>query len=848
MRYLLLFLALALTGYAAIDSAVHLGPPLDWVEQRENPLLRPTPAAEVSYGYDYLLLDRQVNVREQSVYWRTVYRITSEGSLQSGARETWNYDPAYEQLVLHHVRVTRDGVTQERLSEGVVKIIQRENDLERHLLNGESTAYVLLEDIRVGDVIDTAYTRKGWNPTFGGRYFDSLSTGWSVPVRQQYFRLVAPGSHEVRYKSRGERPVEMSRGQQGDDRVLTWIGHDLAPIEAESELPGWFSAYPYVQFSEFGRWADVVGWAEPLYAVPEPLADTLKEKAAALTQGLATDADKAVAILQFVQQEIRYLGMELGAGSYRPTQPAVVLARRFGDCKDKTLLFCTLMRAVGLTAYPAFVNTEYQDKIEDWLPSPGDFNHVIACLPGAGEGGYTWVDPTLTYQKGGLDSRGLPEYRRALIVRPSMDRLTAVVVPEAAHSSVRIEERFDIAAFDRPAGFQVTTQYTGRSADSIRRYFAQTTPEQIAKTYVNYYASNYPGTASARLPTLTEDPRRNLVTVVESYTVPGLWKELAGTKKLRAEFYPKVISDYAVRPKTAVRSMPLEFDHPVNAQLTTTVNLPEDWSVTPSDNVTEDQAFRARDSISGHGRVVTMSYTWASLADHVPVELVAKHVEILNRFRDNLGYNLTYNKAAASAHAPAAPGRPFRLNWLLVLVTLVTLAGGGYAAVRIGRAQSVLPPLLVEANPELTGIGGWLVLVSIGVTLRPLVLLGQLVTSPHHSFNQDVWEAMTIPGHDSYQEALGPVIIAETAGNLLMLIGNLLMVVLFYRRQRAFPLTFIAVIAFSAGTHLLKNLETTKSSAAISDGMRAAIQSVAQAIVWIPYMLVSRRVKATFTR
>ena len=852
MRVFFLFLATVLTCGAATDKAVHFAPPAAWVEPIENLALPPTPAADVSYGYDYLVLDRQVKVSEQSVYWRSAYRITAEGSLQSGARLTWNYDPAYEQITLHHLRVIRGGETQERLKESLVKIIQRENDLDRHMLNGESTALVLLDDIRVGDVIDYAYTRTGWNPTFEGRYFDSLSTGWSIPVRRQHFRLITPAGRSILQRGHGQTAVAFETAKKDPDALLTWTASDVRPIEAESELPNWYIAYPYVQFSEFSNWAEVVKWAEPLYAVPESLPATIQEMAATLTRGLTNDSDKAGAILQFVQQEVRYLGMELGAGSYRPTQPSEVLARRFGDCKDKTLLFCALMRASGLMAYPALLNTDYRDKIEDWLPSPHAFDHVIACIPQ--NDGYAWVDPTLTYQKGDIGWRGIPDYRRALIVRPGMDRLTRMVVPEAARSSVKIEERFDVMAFDQPAGFHVTTHYTGRSADSMRRYFAQTTPEQIAKDYVNYYASVYLGTASVKPPTFAEDARRNVVTVEESYTVPNLWHDLAEGKKLKAEFYPKNISDLTTRPKTTVRAMPLGIDYPVNSKLTTTVNLPDDWTVKPGETVTENEAFRASEGISGEGRVVTMRYAWESRADHVPVERVAKYVEDLNRYRDSLGYNLTYTKPVPGAKEPAAvtPAPGYRLNWMLVLVAFVTVSVAALASVMIVRSGSTEPPLLVEVDQHLVGIGGWLVLVAIAVTLRPLLLLSQMAKIASPTFSQDIWDAITTPGNASYQPAFGPILVMEEVCNLLLLSGSVLMVVLFYRRHRHFPKTFIVLMAFSvvflnlddwAGTHVLKT--TTSAETGFQNG---GLQALLQALIWIPYMLISRRVKATFTR
>lgn len=855
MHRFLLSLLTVIGWHAVTAQPITIAPPAGWVVTREDLLLTPTPSDDVSYGYDYLLLDRQVNIREQSMYWRSVYRITSQGALQSGARETWNYDPAYEHLTLHHLRVIRDGVRQERLEQKLLQIIQRESDLDRHMLNGEMTALALLDDIRVGDVVDTAYTRKGWNPTFGGRFFQSIALQWAVPVRDQYIRIMIPEGRSVQHKIQGDSSVTFQTEPSEDGQLLTWHGHNLAIIKADSELPKWYTAYPYVQFSEFVGWEQVVEWANPLYRVPDPLPAGIREKAAELTRGLNDDSAKAVALLQFVQQEIRYLGMELGAGSYQPTQPEVVLSRRFGDCKDKTLLFCCLMRAAGLTAYPALLNTDYLDKIESWLPSPQNFDHVMACIPM--DKGWAWIDPTLTYQSGGLGVRGLPNYRRALILKPGSDRLTAVEIPEKARSSVAVDEKFEIDDFDRPAKLKVVSRYTGRTADSVRRYFAQTTSEQINKDYVNYYAATYPGTKSAGLPRMTEDYDRNLLTVEEFYTVANLWREQGDKNKIKAEFYPKLISDYAVKPKTPVRTMPLGVDHPIDARLTTRVHLPEDWSVTPNDTVTESVAFRAKDKIAVEGRLVTMNYTWESLADCVPPDQVAKHIEVLNRFRDTLGYNLTYTKPspAETRHPPEpAKPRPFRLNWLLVFVNFLTVLVTGFFGITLLRKKHDQPPLLVPPNAELAGIGGWLILVAFGVCLRPVVLLVQMFTSEHQFYNLDSWEVITIPGNAGYQPALGPLILWEKTGNLLLLIGSLLMVVQFLRRHHTFPKLFIGYVAFAAlflvsdevlAATLLKREPTT--SAQDMKTLTSAIQAVMQALIWIPYMLVSRRVKATFT-
>ena len=846
MRNFHLFLALVLASCALADTPVAIGPPPNWIAVSATPSLTPTPGNQTSYGYDYLLLDRQVNVLTQSIYTHTVYRITADSSLQSGARINWSYDPVYEKFSINHLRVIREGVIQDRLRPDVAKTIQQERDLDRHMLNGQLTTLVLLDDIRVGDVIDYAVTFQGWNPAFAGRFFDSFYTAWPIPVRHQRIRLLVPADRNISYQAVGAVPLALTTTAENGAKSPTWEGRNLEPVAAEKEIPAWFDTYSYLRFTEVSGWADVVKWAEPLYALPVRTEEAISAKAAGLTSGLSTANDKTVALLRFVQQDVRYLGMELGAGCYKPTPPADVLAQRFGDCKGKTILFCSLMRAVGLTAYPALLNTEYRDKIDSWLPSPQSFDHVIAAIPKA-EGGYWWVDPTRTNQQGDLGWRALPDYRRALVVKPGETALTRIELPPEAVRAVHIEETFDIAAFDQPARLRVLTRYTGTSADFTRRYFAENTPDQITKDYVNYYASVYPGTTVSTPATLTEDARHNSVTVSETYRVPDLWKKKEDKSGLKAFFYPKTISDYAARPDTPVRTIPLALDYPVAVSLETTVHLPELWRVPATHNVIETEAFRAVESISGEGKTVIMSYAWQSLADHVPVARVTDHVEKINRFRDSLGYSLTYSDVASAPVAASA----FRLNWMLTFVAATSLAVMVFAAVRLYYYRFTTPPSL-DAGPQLRGLRGWLIVVGLSVTIRPLILLFQIVPSTKPSFNQDVWELMTVPGNASYQSALGPIIIFETIGNILLIVTSLLLVALYYRKKRMFPIMAIAYfllsVAFNSLDTWFAGHVITAAPADIKKQTVVTFQMVVAAAIWIPYMLKSRRVKATFLR
>src|SRR5205085_843974 len=100
----------------------------------------------------------QVDARSQERYYHAMRRITSAAGVEGASEVRATFDPTYQSLRLHFVRVRRGGTALDRLDAAKVKVIQREAELERHLYDGRLTALVVLEDVRVGDEIEYAFT------------------------------------------------------------------------------------------------------------------------------------------------------------------------------------------------------------------------------------------------------------------------------------------------------------------------------------------------------------------------------------------------------------------------------------------------------------------------------------------------------------------------------------------------------------------------------------------------------------------------------------------------------------------------------------------------------------------
>jgi hypothetical protein len=281
-------------------------------------------------------------------------------------------------------------------------------------------------------------------------------------------------------------------------------------------------------------------------------------------------------------------------------------------------------------------------------------------------------------------------------------------------------------------------------------------------------------------------------------------------------------------------------EYPADIKVATTVNLPIPWPVKPGGHAATSETFVYQSAISSVANVVTMAYSWKTLADSVPVEKVAAHVALLDGVRDSLGYTLTHDPHAA------AQARGFTLNWTLTLLGLCTLVGSTYAAWRVyHRKPAGPPPLPGDRSPA--GLGGWLLLVALGVVTRPLALIRYFVIHGPNYFDQRVWLNVTIPGQSQYHPLTAPLLAFEVAGNTMLFVLSVLTAVLFFRKRRQFPAVIIFMLT-AIVVVLIIDSAMAYSIPFTDKSLTGLAQSAIAAGIWIPYFLVSKRVKNTFVR
>ncbi len=610
-------------------------PPPDWADWAPLPQRSDKrPGQAVAYR----LVDRQVYIAEsgETRFTRLVTQPLTEAGLQEAALVEIDFNPAFQNLAIHRLSLTRGDQTIDKLRPEQVHLIQREEDFDNNLYDGIITATIIIEDVRLKDSVDLAYSIEGRNPVFGNKHFSAFDMGWAVPVDVARLRLSAPAGRTLYTRSFNSKLEPVVRRDNG--RIeYQWSLTDTPAVFEDDNTPIWHRPYPGVQITEYRHWRDVSTWAGSLYTHSSELPPALRET---LQQWRRDEPDKKQLVadaLRLVQDQVRYFGIELGQNSHRPSLPGEVYERRYGDCKDKASLLVAMLEQLGIKAYPALVSTDYQREIDNWLPTPGLFDHVVVTTELNGK--RYWLDGTRSYQQGSLDTLSIPDYERALIIRKGENRLTPIEISDSSISGIDTEEEFRVTGYNSAVTLAVKTTYSGALAETMREQFATNTPDAITRSYMNFYAKLYPSIAAIGRVESSNDPADNRFTTLEHYRLEDFWE--ADEHGSSAFLFGSTIAPYIKKPDSIRRSSPLAVTHPVAIRHRSTVVYPEDvhYEIERPEIVVEDPFVSYRRAVSYGNRRLTVTYDYSTRKDAIMPAQLEDYFSDLNKISQTLEYS-----------------------------------------------------------------------------------------------------------------------------------------------------------------------------------------------------------------
>ena len=425
---MLRFVAILVVGVCATSARaadkLEFGPPPAWVKL--GPAVKPGPLPASGPAVRVLRYDEQLrfSAAGRSAYTHYVTQVRSSLGLGGLGTVALRWDPAHDTATVHTLRIVRDGQPIDILAKQSFTTIRREENLEQ-IVDGQLTATLQPEDLRVGDVLDVAYTLTHDEPAMKGHADFAFDLTGMRGIDSLGVRASWPSALPIAWRTGSalEKPVISHHGGETELVIET---RDLPELEVPYDAPRRFWPMRDVELSSFKSWAEVAATVAPAFDKAAELApgSPLKAEAAKIAAATKDPKERAAMALKLVQGQVRYLGLVLSDGGYTPVDADKTWARRFGECKAKATLLTALLREFGIKAEPALVNAYGDPLMDQRLPRMTAFNHVI--VRAEIDGKVYWLDGTRPGDTS-LNALEVPRHDWALPIRTEGAELIALV-------------------------------------------------------------------------------------------------------------------------------------------------------------------------------------------------------------------------------------------------------------------------------------------------------------------------------------------------------------------------------------------------------------------------------------
>lgn len=431
-------------------------------------------------------------------------RIQSDAGVQEYGVLRPPYESAIEQVEVLDVRVIKPDKTV------VVTSLDQMQDVPSQLYPGSAEysdwreKHIPVRGLEPGDTLAYSMRWKVEKPLVAGQFWFSHWFFRNAVVLDEQLEISVPLDREVKVKSKSVQPTT---AEENGFKVFRWKTSNLESQSLEKQRDA--QAYdiihgtlppPDILISSFRTWEEVGRWYAKVQQEKMQPSPEIKAKAEELTKDLPDQDAKIRAIYDYVSLRYRYVGIAFGVGRYEPHYAKETFENHYGDCKDKHTLFAALSSAVGIQAYPALVNTHVQ--VEQDVPSPGQFDHVITVVPRGNS--FLWIDSTPEVAPLGYllyNLRGKP----ALVVGPDKPAfqttplMSPVPVQYTSNTTAKLDENGTLQA-------HVQAKFRGDDNELRYRYIFRRLPETQWKEFAqkNFYGSSLGGTIASVSPSSPE--------------------------------------------------------------------------------------------------------------------------------------------------------------------------------------------------------------------------------------------------------------------------------------------------------------------------------------------------------
>lgn len=221
-------------------------------------------------------------------------------------------------------------------------------------------------------------------------------------ILSKSYSITTTDDNKVRYKNYRCDLKPKVKSEAGLT-TLTWEIRNVPPFQKE---PGSaLEDVPQVQISptlfemddypgNMSTWSHYGKWHTSLHhkinKIPEASAGFYRD----LVKNAATDREKIAILYKHLQENYRYVSIQLGIGGNKPFPAEFVEKKKYGDCKALSNFMYAMLDAVNIRSHYTVINAGYNSMPVSQDFTQDRFNHIILCVPLPKEKDTVWLECT----------------------------------------------------------------------------------------------------------------------------------------------------------------------------------------------------------------------------------------------------------------------------------------------------------------------------------------------------------------------------------------------------------------------------------------------------------------------
>ena len=343
--------------------------------------------------------------------------VQSEAGVQQMGEIVFGFNSANEQMDVRYARVRKADGTVVTAAPDAVKETTSSIASDAPVYTDYKEKHVTIPALAAGDTLEYEIVTRTVSPLAPGEFWFDHNFISDAIALDEHLEITVPAGRAIKLAS---PKFHFEKIDEPGRTVYRWkrvnLKHSADDDKSKEKEQRTSAKTPDVQLTTFASWNDVADWYAKLEEGRSQPSPEIRAKTQELIAGRTSSLEKIQAIYEYVSRNIRYVSISFGLGRYHPHSAAEVFSNQYGDCKDKHTLLASMLDVAGIPSDAVLI--PLTRKVDTFLPSPSQFDHVITAVPEGNN--LIWMDTTAEvapFRLLALPLRG----KSALLVPPDGD-------------------------------------------------------------------------------------------------------------------------------------------------------------------------------------------------------------------------------------------------------------------------------------------------------------------------------------------------------------------------------------------------------------------------------------------